>query len=169
MPPGILALPLHPGCKFSYAPYRLSYSRSLTHSYLISTWFSRCFPLVRTLCDPPALRSVNTLFLLVLPLTYSRLLLLVRHPILRASTRGKSTPSRAAREAMERDEEAYEGLVVACFPVAAFFGWLYYTDLGSLVLVLFAVRQGVRKRWALSAVVRPFFCGVVDRREGRAD
>lgn len=122
--------------------------------YLISAFISHSLPLLQpAACNPASLRLLNVGFLLLLPLLYSQLLLLIRHSTLRSSTRGKVTPSRAAQDARDHYEEAYEGLVVAGFPVAAFFAWLYYTDLGSLVFVMLSLREGLRKRWAYSALV----------------
>lgn len=128
--------------------------RLATVRYLISALMSHALPLWKTtVCHTSALRLVNVGFLLLLPWLYSQLLLLIRHPVLRSSTKGKTTPSRAAQIERDQNEEAYEGLVVATFPLVTFFAWLYYTDLGSLVLVLLSYREGLRKRWALSALV----------------
>ena len=106
-----------------------------------------------SLCSTSALRLLNALILILLPLAYARLLPLIRHPVLRASTRGKRTPSRTALAAIEKDEERWEGLVVGLFPVVAFFGFLYYTDLASILLVLLAQGLALKKRRAWSAIV----------------
>lgn len=66
---------------------------------------------------------------------------------------GKVTPSKLAKEEVERGEEGDEGIVLACFPVVALFGWLYYTDLGSLVGVLLSLAMSLQGRWGLSALV----------------
>ena len=114
------------------------------------------FPLVPSLsvCSTPSLRFLNALLLALLPLAYARLLPLLRHPVLRASTHGKRTPSSAKRDAIERADEQWEALAVALFPVAAFFAFLYYTDLASVILVLASHALALKKHWAPSAIVR---------------
>lgn len=84
------------------------------------------------------------------------MLTLIRHLILRQSTPGKSTPSRVSKEAVEHHEDRFEGLVIALFPVVAFFGWLYYTDMISLVLVLSSYLLSLKRRWGISAFVGLF-------------
>ncbi|KAL8287636.1 hypothetical protein RQP46_003494 [Phenoliferia psychrophenolica] len=121
--------------------------------YLLSALIANILPFLPSLCSPPSLRLPNAALLALLPLIYSRLLPLIRHPILRASTRGKRTPSKAALDAIEKDDEQWEGLVIGSFPVVAFFGFLYYTDLASIFLVLVAQGLALRKNWAASAIV----------------
>lgn len=125
--------------------------------YVISAAVSRLLSSsARTVCDPPNLRRVNVAFMLVLPFIYNNLLSLVRHPILRSSTRGKVTPSKLALQSADQAEQAVEAVVMACFPVAAFFALLYYTDVGSLVSVLLSFQQGLRQRWWTSSLVSPY-------------
>ncbi|KAI5481052.1 alpha-1,2-glucosyltransferase, glycosyltransferase family 59 protein [Pseudohyphozyma bogoriensis] len=114
--------------------------------YIISAALS---PIIS--CTPTNLRLPNTFFLILLPALYTLLLSRLRHPILRPSTRGKTTPSRANQKRVDTREERFEGLAIALFPVLAFFGWLYYTDMVSVVLVLTSYATSLRQRWALSA------------------
>ncbi|KAK4053986.1 glucosyltransferase [Microbotryomycetes sp. JL221] len=104
------------------------------------------------ICSVNALRTVNLIFLVLLPFVYTRLLDQLRHPILRSSTKGKQTPRDRDVQAREHEASALEGIVVAMFPVAAFFAFLYYTDLGGLSLILLSLTMGISKRWTLSAL-----------------
>jgi alpha-1,2-glucosyltransferase len=123
--------------------------------YLISAGVSKLLASTnkRTLCDPPNLRRLNVAFMLVLPYILRNILAQLRHPIMRSSTRGKVTPSKLALQAADHDDETLEAIIIACFPLAAFFGLLYYTDIGSLAFVLLSFQQGLRQRWWTSSAV----------------
>lgn len=63
----------------------------------------------------------------------------------------------AARRERVRDawtRPALEAVVVAAFPVAWFFNFLYYTEVPSLVAVLATVAAASKGRHALAALVR---------------
>jgi alpha-1,2-glucosyltransferase len=88
----------------------------------------------------PALRAVNALLLLFLPFLISDLLGLIRD---------SSLP-----QAPLWRRNITEGLVITSFPLVFFYGFLYYTDVASLVLVLLVYRQALRKSYVASALVR---------------
>jgi alpha-1,2-glucosyltransferase len=48
---------------------------------------------------------------------------------------------------------AWEGLVLGLFPLAFFFGFLFYTDLASLALVLLSYERSLSEKWVVSAMV----------------
>lgn len=54
-----------------------------------------------------------------------------------------------------------ECLVIASFPIAWFFAFLYYTELGSLVFALMTILMALRQRHWEAALVRPVSCCVV--------
>jgi alpha-1,2-glucosyltransferase len=83
-------------------------------------------------CTLPMLRLTPLLSLLVLPLVLTRLILI----------------NKRIRPTESMFVASPEAIVVACFPIAWFFGFLYYTEVPSLVAVLWmvlAARQG--KHW----------------------
>ena len=92
-------------------------------------------------CSVPALRAVNAFLVAVLPLLLADLLAAIRH--------GSHTPSTHAREQVFK-----EALAVSTFPLVYFFGFLYYTDVASVVMVLLAYRQALHKSYISSAAVR---------------
>lgn len=112
------------------------------------------FPAYRnSLCSIEGLRGLNALILIALPSLYSSILHRLRHPVLRPSTRGKQTASKLAQEIAEREDAAIEGLILGLFPVVWFFGFLFYTDLGSLALVLLSYERSLQNKWFSSALV----------------
>ncbi|EIW86477.1 glycosyltransferase family 59 protein [Coniophora puteana RWD-64-598 SS2] len=92
-------------------------------------------------CTIPMLRLTTTLTLLGLPVVVSRLLAFhqrVRPPPLL--------------------EPRPEALAVACFPIAWFFGFLYYTEVPSLVAVLCTVVAASQNRHGLAALLGALSC-----------
>jgi hypothetical protein len=83
------------------------------------------------------LRAVNAILLLYLPHLIADLLDLSR-----------------TRTSLRQVGHLREALCISTFPLVYFFGFLYYTDVASLVLVLLAYRQALRKSYATSALVR---------------
>lgn len=134
--------------------------RSTLNRYLLST-LPTFLPLPSSLklnlCSISSLRFLNTLFLLLLPLLYSALLPILNHPIHRKSTIGKSTPSKLLQLEILKDEERLEAGIIAIWPVLLFFGWIYYTDVGSTVLVLISLLASRKRFWFLSGLVSVLF------------
>ncbi|KAK4048632.1 glucosyltransferase [Microbotryomycetes sp. JL201] len=95
------------------------------------------------LCSVTALRAINLGFLLMLPVLYSRLL---------RDIRMQSARNERERETASRSQYGLEAVTIALFPVASFFGFLYYTDLGGLVCILLALHASFSGSWALSAL-----------------
>lgn len=89
-------------------------------------------------CTTGILRLTNVLFLLTLPPILSHLLATFR----------RVNPPRTLHE------PTLESLVISAFPVAWFFAFLYYTELGSLVLVLGMLLAAVKGRHWTAALVR---------------
>ncbi|GAA5982340.1 hypothetical protein JCM10908_006604 [Rhodotorula pacifica] len=85
-------------------------------------------------CSVPALRAFNLLLSFSLPFLYSSLL-----SLLHTSPRRKPT------------SYAWEGLVIALFPVLGWWAWMYYTDLASVLAVLVSWRYALQRRYAFSA------------------
>lgn len=87
----------------------------------------------------PGLRAVNAILLLYLPHLVAGLLDLIR---------SRTSPRQAGY--------LREALCISTFPLVYFFGFLYYTDVASLVLVLVSYRQALRKSYATSALVHHY-------------
>jgi len=87
----------------------------------------------------PALRAFNGIILLYLPKLVANLLDLIR--------------SRSSRHSLDRVNHLREALCICTFPLGYFFGFLYYTDVASLLLVLLTYRQALRKSYVTSALV----------------
>ena len=92
-------------------------------------------------CSLPTLRSTVTLATLALPLFLSRLLSLYRQlpppPLLRPTT---------------------EAIVLSTFPLAWFYGFLYYTEVPSLVSVLGTIVFSMQNQHCVAAVVCDHSC-----------
>lgn len=89
-------------------------------------------------CTTPMLRLTVTLTLLALPLALNGLLCYHK----RERLRSRWTPSG-------------EAVVLAFFPIAWFFGFLYYTEVPSLLTVVSTVVAASRNEHWLAALVRP--------------
>lgn len=103
-------------------------------SYLLSVVLHRIFMLR---CDVATLRSTVTLTLLALPPLLSRLLAFHR--------RRRPSPFHSVIP---------EAVVLSTFPLACFYGFLYYTEVPSLVSVLGTVVLSTQGQHGLAAVVR---------------
>lgn len=103
-------------------------------SYILSVILKRVFMLK---CNLAMLRLTPLLTLLFLPLALSRLLCYHQRQRLRSTF----TPTP-------------EAVVLSCFPVAWFFGFLYYTEVPSLVFVVLTVAAATQDRHWLAALVR---------------
>jgi len=126
--------------------------------YLVSIALTRAIPLpaIGAFVDshPITLRLTNLILSLPLPYLYSHILDLIRSPQpRRLSSKGKQTPSALVRQRHRHQQNRAEALVLALFPITAFFSGLYYTDVGGLVLVMECWRRGLEGRYGLSALV----------------
>lgn len=88
-------------------------------------------------CSLPILRLTPLATLLTLPLILSRLL----------------SHQRRVRPPGETLSPTPDSIAVSLFPIAWFFGFLYYTDIPSLVFVLVTVLAAAQERYVLSALV----------------
>lgn len=103
-------------------------------SYLLSVLFKKLFLFK---CNLPVLRFTNVLLSLLLPPLITSLLARIRR-------------QRPPESLLEPTTEA---LVLSLFPIAWFFGFLYYTEMGSLVLVLLCLQLSLKgKHWAAAGV-----------------
>ncbi|GAA5916226.1 Dol-P-Glc:Glc(2)Man(9)GlcNAc(2)-PP-Dol alpha-1,2-glucosyltransferase, partial [Sporobolomyces salmoneus] len=104
------------------------------------------------LCSLDSLRFFNLSILALLPLLYTSLLLALRTSIASAQKQKFTTTTTKEREE-NRNSARWEGLTIALMPVLGWWGWLYYTDLGSVATVLLSMRLSLGKRWFLSSFV----------------
>jgi len=102
--------------------------------YLLSVLLHRVFMFK---CNLALLRLTTTLTLLGLPLVLTRLL--------GFHQRGRPPPILAP---------SIEALVLSTFPIAWFFGFLYYTEVPSLVSVLCTVVAAIQNKHWLAGLVR---------------
>ncbi|GAA5883041.1 hypothetical protein JCM16303_006805 [Sporobolomyces ruberrimus] len=104
-------------------------------------------------CSLDSLRFLNLSILAVLPLLYTSLLISLRRSAI-ISTSAKKLDSSQAKEAESTSNTArWEGLVIALMPTVGWWGWLYYTDLGSVALVLGSFRLSLGKKYFASSLV----------------
>ena len=89
-------------------------------------------------CNLQMLRLTTMLFLLALPIVLTRLICF--HKRIRPPSSLLSPIP--------------EAIVLSFFPIAWFFGFLYYTEVPSLVLVVLTVAAAADERHWLAAVVR---------------
>ncbi|KAM0787311.1 hypothetical protein ACM66B_007085 [Microbotryomycetes sp. NB124-2] len=109
--------------------------------YLVSALPANLLPRWRALlCSVASLRAVNLVFSLALPFLYARLL---------RAYRRQANFGQQGNGSLNTSTEA---ITVALFPVASFFGSLYYTDLGGLVCILVSAQLSLEGRWASSAL-----------------
>ncbi|TCD62042.1 glucosyltransferase [Steccherinum ochraceum] len=106
--------------------------------YILSVILKRIFLLK---CNLNMLRLTPLLALLSLPLALSRLLCYHQRDRLRSSF----TP-------------LPEAVVLSCFPVAWFFGFLYYTEVPSLVFVVMTVVAATQDQHWLAALLGAISC-----------
>ncbi|GAA5916195.1 Dol-P-Glc:Glc(2)Man(9)GlcNAc(2)-PP-Dol alpha-1,2-glucosyltransferase, partial [Sporobolomyces salmoneus] len=103
-------------------------------------------------CSLDSLRFFNLSILAFLPLLYTSLLLAIRQPVV--SEKKQRSRTTIGEERKENGNSArWEGLTIALMPVLGWWGWLYYTDLGSLATVLLSMRLSLDKRWFWSSIV----------------
>ena len=95
------------------------------------------------LCSVTGLRAINHPILLALPLLYSSLLAVIRTPT--TPQKGEPIPTKT--------NQFLEALSISFFPLVYFYGGLFYTDVGGLILVLGSYRAALSDRWILSASV----------------
>ncbi|SCZ98822.1 BZ3500_MvSof-1268-A1-R1_Chr7-1g09284 [Microbotryum saponariae] len=109
-------------------------------------------PLRPYLCSTAGLRAVNFLFLSYLPYVVSGLLETLQED---TSTQQKVKGNKPAIETttIRGLSLSSEAIFIATFPIAWFFGYLYYTETGSLVLVLLAHSFALKGEWLKSALV----------------
>ncbi|GAA5980146.1 hypothetical protein JCM11641_006928 [Rhodosporidiobolus odoratus] len=125
-------------------PAVLSHGRHLALSYspsLLRDWYP---------CALPNLRSYNLLLGLSLPFLYRSLLDIIQHS---SPTQRCTSPGSMFTREKEKTGGDWEALVIALNPLVGWWAWLFYTDLGSLVLVLLAWKEALKGRWATSAVL----------------
>ncbi|GJN94016.1 hypothetical protein Rhopal_007079-T1 [Rhodotorula paludigena] len=105
-------------------------------------------------CSLPALRALNLLIGLTLPFLYSSIVTLLSQRAVNDSQverNGSITASRASQAV--RSAAAWDGLVVAAFPLLGWWSWLFYTDMGSVIVVLLCWRAALQRRFRRSAVL----------------
>lgn len=104
-------------------------------------------------CSVSGLRAFNLVLSLRLPFLYSSLLaLLDPQPPSPQPAKGKPSSLRRTDAAARRE---WEGLVVALFPMVGWWAWMFYTDLGSVALVLLSWRAALKRQYMASAMVSP--------------
>ncbi|BGP58367.1 hypothetical protein JCM8202_001868 [Rhodotorula sphaerocarpa] len=102
-------------------------------------------------CSVSGLRAFNLVLSLGLPFLYSSLLaLLDPQPPSPQPAKGKPSYLRRTDAAARRE---WEGLVVALFPMVGWWAWMFYTDLGSVALVLLSWRAALKRQYMASAML----------------
>ncbi|SCV70866.1 BQ2448_3628 [Microbotryum intermedium] len=109
-------------------------------------------PLRPYLCSTVGLRAVNFVFLTYLPYVISGLLETLQEKTL-TSDNIKGDKISAETTKTGGPSLSLEAIFVATFPIAWFFGYLYYTETGSLVLVLLAYSFALEGKWLRSSLV----------------
>ncbi|CCM00335.1 uncharacterized protein FIBRA_02365 [Fibroporia radiculosa] len=107
--------------------------------YVLSVILKRIFMFK---CNLPMLRLTPLLFLLVLPIVLARLLCFHQRERLPQSLLVPTT----------------EAVILSAFPIAWFFGFLYYTEVPSLVFVVATVVASAQKRHWLAALLGGISC-----------
>ena len=137
-PTGIPKLLRHQDCEYKCvstpecdADSRFTY----VCSYVLSLVLKRIFMLK---CNLAMLRLTPMLTLVSLPIALTRLLCYYK--------RERPPPSLTI--------PVPEAVVVSAFPIAWFFGFLYYTEVPSLVFVVLTVVAAMQNKHALAALVR---------------
>lgn len=145
------------------SPETRSLIAGLACSYILSVVLARLIPLEAIAAfvhsHPTSLRLTNLLLSLPLPYIYANILDLLGSPRNgRATSKGKQTPSALAAQRDRHSLNRAEGLVLALFPITAFFSGLYYTDVGGLLFVMECWRRGLQGRYGRSALVSLDWC-----------
>lgn len=122
-----------PGLSVSFVLMMQSMSLSIRR-YILSVLLHRIFAFR---CNLALLRFTATLTLISLPLFLTRLLAFHR--------RRRPPPFLAPSP---------EALVLSTFPIASFYGFLYYTEVPSLVSVLLTIMLATQHRHLSAAMVR---------------
>ncbi|GAA5820405.1 hypothetical protein JCM11491_006884, partial [Sporobolomyces phaffii] len=104
-------------------------------------------------CSLDALRSFNLAILAALPFLYSALLVAIRKPSVTSPPGQERKSTNAREEEQSRNSARWEGLVIAMMPVVGWWGWLYYTDLGSVATVLLSMRLSLARKYFASSVI----------------
>jgi alpha-1,2-glucosyltransferase len=112
----------------------------LSCRYLLSVFLHRVFMFK---CNLNLLRLTTTLTLFALPLVLTRLL-----------------GFHQRRRPLPQLAPSIEALVLSTFPIAWFFGFLYYTEVPSLVFVLCTVVAATQNKHWLAGLVRDLVCPV---------
>ena len=110
---------------------------SPVHSYILTLIFKRIFVFK---CTLPLLRLTPLLMLLALPVVLTRLV----------------SFHKRIRPPLSLLDPALDAVALACFPIAWFFGFLYYTDVPSLAFVVATVVLARQERHWTAALVREF-------------
>lgn len=133
----------------SFALNRYIIPAALSHSLrLLPSSLSRLNP-----CSLDSLRFFNLSILAFLPLLYTSLLLAIRESTFSKPAEKKLKSAEVARKAANLNSARWEGLVIALMPAVGWWGWLYYTDLGSVATVLLSLRMSLGRRYFLSSLV----------------
>jgi hypothetical protein len=109
-------------------------AHDVSPSYVVSVALKKLFLFK---CNLPILRLTPMLALLFLPPVMSKLLAFHQ----RAHPRRLLSPS-------------MDAVTIACFPIAWFYGFLYYTEVPSLLLVVATVAAATQGRHWLAGLVR---------------
>lgn len=131
---GILNLQLRQACEYVSFHSRVP-PLNAKESYVLSVILKKIFLFK---CTIPILRMNNLLLNLLLPPLISYCLALYR----------SDRPPRSLIE------PTIESIVISAFPIAWFFSFLYYTELGSLIFVLATILAAGRGAHWLAALVR---------------
>lgn len=118
----------------------------LRSSYLLSLLLKRLFLFN---CNVPMLRLTTLLSLLSLPIALTRLLCYHQHE----------------RPAHPILSPSLEAIVLSAFPIVWFFGFLYYTEVPSVLFVVWTVVAASQGNHWIAALVRtmiPFECHAHD-------
>ncbi|GAA5962737.1 hypothetical protein JCM3765_006186 [Sporobolomyces pararoseus] len=105
-------------------------------------------------CSLDSLRYFNLAILALLPLLYTSLLLAIRQTTQSRPVERKLKPTREREASL--NSARWEGLVIALVPVVGWWGWLYYTDLGSVATVLLSMRLSLGRKYFLSSLMGTF-------------
>lgn len=112
-----------------------NFNWGITNRYLMSVILKRIFMFK---CTLPMLRLTTTFTLLALPIVFTKLL---------CFNQRERPPSSLLSPSIE-------ALVLSSFPVAWFFGFLYYTEVPSVLTVAATIVFATQGRHSLAALVR---------------
>lgn len=103
-------------------------------------------------CTTTALRLSNALLLFLLPFIIFRILSHFRS--LPYPPRTEAGAKLKVRFLIPDEGVMIEAIVISCFPIAYFSGFMFYTDLASLCSVLLCYDCGLRGHHVLAGLVR---------------